>query len=103
MPLDKTVALVIKLMDRYHIRVGSDEYAKENESYGLTTLQNGHFKYIKGTNDAFFKFTGKSGKEWKILVKDNKLVELKHQEKLDPIEIKKSYSDMKMKMEMTLT
>ena len=76
MPRDKTVALIIKLMDRYHVRVGSDEYAKENESYGLTTLQNGHFKYIDGTNDAFFKFTGKSGKEWKILVKDNELVEL---------------------------
>ena len=76
MPRDKTVALIIKLMDRYHVRVGSDEYAKENESYGLTTLQNGHFKYIKGSNDAFFKFTGKSGKEWKILVKDNELVEL---------------------------
>ncbi len=85
MPQDKTVALIIKLMDRYHIRVGSDEYAKENESYGLTTLQNGHFNYIKGTNDAFFKFTGKSGKEWKILVKDNQLVELiKESRKVGP-------------------
>ncbi len=27
---------------------------KKNESYGLTTLQNGHFKYIEGSNDAFF-------------------------------------------------
>ncbi|HIG20905.1 MAG TPA: DNA topoisomerase IB [Candidatus Poseidoniales archaeon] len=78
MPLEKSVALVIKLMDLYHIRIGSDEYAKQNESYGLTTLQEGHIKIIKGKKaegkiDAIFDFIGKSGKHWKILIEDDDL------------------------------
>ena len=35
MPLEKATALIVKLMDELHIRVGSDQYAKEDESYGL--------------------------------------------------------------------
>jgi DNA topoisomerase-1 len=81
MPLEKSVALVIKLMDLYHIRIGSDEYAKQNESYGLTTLQEGHIKIIKGKKsegkiDAIFDFIGKSGKHWKILIEDDYLATL---------------------------
>jgi len=81
MPQYKAVALVVWLMDRYHIRVGSDEYAKENESYGLTTLQEGHFELIKGKradgkHDAIFDFTGKSGKKWRLLIKDDLIVDL---------------------------
>ncbi len=70
MPRDKVVALVIKLMDIYHIRVGNDEYAKKNKSYGLTTLTEGHLTIdrsdsAEGELDAIFEFTGKSGKLWK--------------------------------------
>jgi len=70
MPRDKVVALVIKLIDVYHIRVGNDEYAKKNHSYGLTTLTEGHLtidrsKDAEGELDAIFEFTGKSGKLWK--------------------------------------
>jgi DNA topoisomerase I len=69
MPKDKVVALVIKLMDLYHIRVGNDEYARKNKSYGLTTLTEGHIKIdrsaeAEGELDAIFEFTGKSGKHW---------------------------------------
>jgi len=69
MPKDKVVALVIKLMDIYHIRVGNDEYAKKNKSYGLTTLTKGHITIdrsaqAEGELDAIFEFTGKSGKHW---------------------------------------
>ena len=42
MPKKKVVALVVKLMDLYHIRVGNDEYARKNQSYGLTTLNRAH-------------------------------------------------------------
>lgn len=81
MPLEKSVALVIKLMDLYHIRIGSDEYAKQNESYGLTTLQEGHIKIIKGKKaegkiDAVFDFIGKSAKHWQILIEDDDLATL---------------------------
>lgn len=70
MPKEKVVALVIKLMDVYHIRVGNDEYARKNQSYGLTTLKEGHITIdrsatAEGKLDAIFEFTGKSGKEWR--------------------------------------
>ncbi len=81
MPLEKSVALVIRLMDLFHIRVGSDQYAKENESYGLTTLQEGHVKFIKGKKaegkiDAVLDFTGKSGKRWRLLIEDDDLASM---------------------------
>ena len=84
---DKVVALVIWLIDRYHIRVGSDQYAQENESYGLTTLKESHvsyrrgeraivegFRVLKNKNDlpkinAMLGFTGKSGKIWKLYIR----------------------------------
>ena len=70
MPKNKVVALIIRLMDLYHIRVGNDEYAKENKHYGLTTLKEGHVTFdrsneAEGDLDAIFEFTGKSGKLWK--------------------------------------
>lgn len=70
MPKDKVVALIVKLIDIYHFRVGNDEYAKKNNSYGLTTLKNGHMKIdrskdAEGKLDAIFEFVGKSGKLWK--------------------------------------
>ena len=79
---DKAVAIVVWLIDRYHIRVGSDQYAQENESYGLTTLQEGHVKFWKGEKaiegeiDAVLNFMGKSGKEWKLLIKDDTVAKL---------------------------
>jgi DNA topoisomerase-1 len=82
MDRDKVVAIVVRLIDRYHIRVGSDQYAQENESYGLTTLQEGHVKFWKGKRaidgdiDAVLNFTGKSGKEWKLLIKDDLVAKL---------------------------
>lgn len=81
MTLPKVSALVVRLMDLYNIRVGSDEYAKSNESYGLTTLKEGHFEYVRGKkaegkHDAIFAFTGKSGKEWNILIEDDDLVQM---------------------------
>ena len=82
MDRDKVVAIVVRLIDRYHIRVGSDQYAQENESYGLTTIQEGHVKFWKGKKaidgdiDAVLNFTGKSGKEWKLLIKDDRVAKL---------------------------
>ena len=79
---EKVVAVVIRLIDRYHIRVGSDQYAQENESYGLTTLKEGHVKFWKGKKaldgeiDAVLNFVGKSGKEWNLLIKDDRVAKL---------------------------
>ena len=81
MSLNTVAALVVRLMDLYNIRVGSDEYARSNESYGLTTLKSMHVKHIKGDqaegrHDAVFTFTGKSGKDWDITIEDDHLVDL---------------------------
>ena len=80
MDLEKVSALVVRLMDLYNIRVGSDEYARTNESYGLTTLRNGHMvrktgEDAEGRHDAVFSFTGKSGKSWEILIEDDNIVD----------------------------
>ena len=77
MDLNTVSGLVVRLIDLYNIRVGSDEYAKANESYGLTTLKSMHLKHIKGAkaegrHDAVFSFTGKSGKDWEIMIEDDK-------------------------------
>jgi len=81
MPKDKVVALIIKLIDLYHFRVGNDEYAKTNKSYGLTTLTQGHMiidrsKNAEGNHDAVFEFMGKSRKLWKRRIWEDDLVQL---------------------------
>ena len=81
MPMEKAVAIVITLMDEFHIRVGSDQYAQENDSYGLTTLQEGHVKFLKGEDaegdiDAVFDFIGKSGKRWRLVIEDDRLANM---------------------------
>lgn len=70
MPRSKVVALIVTLIDQYHFRVGNDEYARKNNSYGLTTMKRGHMtidrsKSAEGELDAVFEFVGKSGKLWK--------------------------------------
>lgn len=81
MPKDKVVALIVKLIDHYHFRVGNDEYARENKSYGLTTLKEGHItfdrsKSAEGEIDAVFEFVGKSGKLWKRRIWEDDLANL---------------------------
>jgi DNA topoisomerase-1 len=81
MPKDKVVALIIQLIDRYHFRVGNDEYAKANNSYGLTTLKKGHVVFdrsrkAEGKLDAIFEFVGKSGKLWKRRIWEDDLATL---------------------------
>ncbi len=81
MPKDKVAALIVKLIDIYHFRVGNDEYAKQNNSYGLTTLKEGHVTFdrsrtAEGELDAVFEFVGKSGKLWKRRIWEDDLARL---------------------------
>ena len=71
MPKDKAVALIVRLIDRYHFRVGNDEYARDNRSYGLTTLHNRHVT-IDGSRIEF-RFRGKSGKRQSLDIDDAEL------------------------------
>ena len=60
LPRDKVLAAVIRVMELTLIRVGNEEYARANKSFGLTTLRDRHAKI--GTETAVFEFRGKSGK-----------------------------------------
>jgi DNA topoisomerase-1 len=70
----KVLATVVRLLETTLIRVGNDEYAKHNGSYGLTTLRNRHAKVRGGR--ITFEFKGKSGKPHRIDVHDARLAKL---------------------------
>ncbi|MCI0752590.1 DNA topoisomerase IB [Teichococcus vastitatis] len=68
---DKVLATVVHLLDTTLIRVGNDDYAQSNQSYGLTTLKDGHVA-VKGQT-LRFNFRGKSGKEWRLSIQDRRV------------------------------
>ena len=74
---EKVLATVVELLQSTAIRVGNDEYAKENGSYGLTTMQNRHAK-IDGTT-VRFSFRGKSGVRHAIDLRDRRLAKIVRQ------------------------
>jgi DNA topoisomerase-1 len=71
---EKVLATVVHLLDRTLIRVGNPEYAKENGSFGLTTLRNRHVA-VEGA-ELRFDFKGKSGKTWRLQVKDRRIARI---------------------------
>ncbi|MFT4077022.1 MAG: DNA topoisomerase IB [Asticcacaulis sp.] len=68
---DKVLATVVTLLEKTLIRVGNDEYAKTNQSYGLTTLRHRHVDVSGHT--IRFRFKGKSGKEWNLKLTDRRI------------------------------
>lgn len=68
---DKVIATVVWILDNLLIRVGNQAYAKENGSFGVTTLRNRHVA-IEG-NEVRFQFRGKSGKEWRLSHNDKRI------------------------------
>jgi DNA topoisomerase I len=74
LPREKVLATVVRLLECTCIRVGNDEYAKSNRSYGLTTLQDRHVE-ISGSN-LRFEFRGKSGKTHKVDLNDRRLARI---------------------------
>lgn len=71
LPREKVLAAVVGPLERTRIRVGNEEYARENRSFGLTTLRNRHAK-VRGAR-AVFTFQGKSGREHSIPLTDRRL------------------------------
>jgi DNA topoisomerase I len=68
---EKVLATIVHLLETTLIRIGNDDYAKQNNSYGLTTLKNRHVA-VDG-NEVRFRFTGKSGKQWSLRVRDRRV------------------------------
>jgi DNA topoisomerase I len=74
LPREKALATVVWLLERTLIRVGNLEYARDNESYGLTTLEGRHAD-VRGAKVRFI-FNGKSGKEHAVSVEDRRLARI---------------------------
>jgi DNA topoisomerase I len=68
---EKVLATVIRLLEVSLIRIGNEEYARENKSFGLTTMQNRHAEVDGST--VVFRFRGKSGKQHLVEVNDRRL------------------------------
>ena len=71
LPREKVLAAAVRLLEITLIRVGNDEYARANKSFGLTTLRKRHVKL--STVGAVFEFRGKSGKEHRTGFRDRRL------------------------------
>ncbi len=74
LPYEKVVALVVKLIELTHIRVGNDAYKKLYGSFGLTTLRDKHVKF--SNSSVYFNFKGKKGVSHKISLQSRKLANL---------------------------
>src|SRR5256714_10334589 len=74
LPREKVLATVVQLLERTFIRIGNEEYAKENKSFGLTTMRNHH---VDATATKLkFSFRGKSGKQHEVDVTDRRLAKI---------------------------
>lgn len=77
LPRDKVLAAIVWLLDNAMIRIGNATYARENGSFGLTTLRNRHLQ-IEGSK-LRFSFRGKSGKEWLVKLSDRRMARIVRQ------------------------
>src|SRR5207245_9638963 len=74
LPREKVLATIVQLLERSLIRVGNEEYARENKSFGLTTLQDRHVD-VKGS-ELRFRFRGKSGRQHEVDVTDRRIARI---------------------------
>jgi DNA topoisomerase-1 len=74
LPRAKVLATIVRLLETTHIRVGNAEYARDNKSYGLTTMRDRHVKIQGSTIE--FTFRGKSGIRHTIDLRDKKLAKI---------------------------
>jgi DNA topoisomerase IB len=75
LPREKVIAAVVTLLDSTRVRIGNAEYARDNKSFGLTTLRNRHVAFVRDGR-AVLKFRGKSGVQHEILIGDKRIVRI---------------------------
>lgn len=71
---EKVLAAMVRLLETTLIRIGNEEYAKQNHSFGLSTMRDRHAKIARGT--IHFEFRGKSGRTHEIDLKDPRLAKI---------------------------
>jgi DNA topoisomerase IB len=76
-PRQKVLAIVVSVMAETLVRVGNTGYARENKSFGLTTLRNRHAEFVRGGR-ARLRFKGKGGQDNEVELDDKRLVKLVH-------------------------
>src|SRR6266478_1009596 len=74
LPREKVLAAVVRLLERTFIRVGNEEYARENKSFGLTTIKNRHVT-VRGPH-LRFRFRGKSGRQHEVDITDRRIAKI---------------------------
>ena len=74
LPREKVLATIVHLLETTLIRIGNDDYARQNKSYGLTTLRNPHVS-VEGAQ-LRFRFKGKSGKAWQLQLKNRRVAKI---------------------------
>lgn len=74
-PRDKVLAMVVAIMADTLVRIGNDEYARDNSSFGLTTLRNRHVEFLRGGR-ARLRFRGKGGLEHEVVLDDARMARL---------------------------
>ncbi|UPG71160.1 DNA topoisomerase IB [Roseomonas gilardii subsp. gilardii] len=74
LPREKVLATVVRLLEETLIRVGNEDYAEQNGSYGLTTLRRRHVRL--GGDEIRFDFKGKSGKRWQLGLRDRRIAKV---------------------------
>lgn len=75
LPKNKVLAAIVRLLDETLLRVGNEEYARTNKSYGLTTLRDRHVTFLRDGR-AFFSFRGKSGRTQELVLDDRRLARI---------------------------
>ncbi len=75
LPREKVLATVVRLLETTMIRVGNEEYARENHSFGLTTMRTRHVR-VKPSGAVRFLFKGKSGKEHQVEIADRRIARI---------------------------
>jgi DNA topoisomerase IB len=75
LPRERVLAMVVAVMADLLVRIGNDEYARDNRSFGLTTLRNRHVEFLRG-GGLRFRFRGKGGKEHDVALDDARLAKL---------------------------
>jgi len=71
LPREKVLAAAVRLLESTLIRVGNEEYAKQNRSFGLTTLRSRHARVRRGQVEFYFR--GKAGKEHRVSIHSPRL------------------------------
>src|SRR6476620_5982654 len=74
LPREKVLATVVRLLERTFMRIGNEEYARFNKSFGITTMRDRHVT-VKGSH-LLFRFRGKSGREYEVGLTDQRVAKI---------------------------